>query len=43
MSEAVKCDICIYADNLCVVCQHKDINETQKQLYEANKLVRITS
>ena len=32
MSQAVKCDLFLYADDLCLVCQHKDINEIEKQL-----------
>ena len=32
MSQAVKCDIFLYADDSCLACQHKDINEIEKQL-----------
>ena len=32
MSQAVKCDPFLYADDSCLVCQHKDINEIEKQL-----------
>ena len=32
MSQAVKCNLFLYADDACLVCQHKDINETEKQL-----------
>ena len=32
MSQAVKCDLFLYADDSCLVCQHKDINEIEKQL-----------
>ena len=32
MSQAIKCDLSLYADNSCLVCQHKDINEIQKPL-----------
>ena len=32
MSQAVKCNLFLYADDTCVVCQHKDINEIEKQL-----------
>ena len=32
MSQAVKCDLFLYADNSCLVCQQKDINEIEKQL-----------
>ena len=32
MSQAVKCDLFLYADDSCLVCQHKDINEIGKQL-----------
>ena len=31
MSKAVKCDI-FYVDDSCLVCQHTDINEIEKQL-----------
>ena len=34
MSQAVKCDLFLYADDSCIVCQHKDINEIQKNLNE---------
>ena len=32
ISQAVKCDLFLYADDSCLVCQHKDINEIEKQL-----------
>ena len=32
MSQAVKCDLFLYADDSCLVCQQKDINEIEKQL-----------
>ena len=32
MSQAVKCNIFLYADDTCLVCQHEDINKTEKQL-----------
>ena len=32
MSHAAKCDPFLYADDSCLVCQHKDINEIEKQL-----------
>ena len=32
MSQAVKCDLFLYTDDSCLVCQHKDINEIEKQL-----------
>ena len=32
MSQAGKCDLFLYADDLCLACQHKDINEIEKQL-----------
>ena len=32
MSQAVKCNLFLYADDTCLVSQHKDINETEKQL-----------
>ena len=32
MSQAVKCHLSLYADDSCLVCQHKDINEIEKQL-----------
>ena len=34
MSQAVKCDLFLYADYSCLVCQPKDINEIQKHLNE---------
>ena len=34
MSQAVKCDLCLYADDTCLVCQHKDINKTENQFDE---------
>ena len=32
MSQAVKCDLFLHANDSCLVCQHKDINEIEKQL-----------
>ena len=32
MSQTVKCNIFLYADDTCLVCQHKGINEIEKQL-----------
>ena len=32
MSQAVKYNLFLYADDTCLVCQHKDINGTEKQL-----------
>ena len=32
MSQAVKCHLFLYADDSCLVCQHKDISEIEKQL-----------
>ena len=32
MSQPVKCHLFLYADVSCLVCQHKDINEIEKQL-----------
>ena len=32
MSQAVKCNLFLYADDTCLVYQHKDINEVEKQL-----------
>ena len=32
MSQPVKCDLFLYADDSCLVCQNKDINEIEKQL-----------
>ena len=32
MWKAVKCNLFLYADDACLVCQHKDINEIEKQL-----------
>ena len=32
MSQAVRCNLFLYADDTCLVCQHKDINEIEKQL-----------
>ena len=32
MSQAVKFNHLLYADDTCLVCQHKDINEIEKQL-----------
>ena len=32
MSQAVKCNLFRYADDICLACQHKGINEIEKQL-----------
>ena len=32
MSQVVKWNVYLYADDTCLVCQHKDINEIEKQL-----------
>ena len=32
MSQTVKCHLFLYADDSCLVCQHEDINEIEKQL-----------
>ena len=32
MSKAVKCDLFLYLDDTCLICQHKDINEIENQL-----------
>ena len=32
MLQAVKCHLFLYADNSCLVCQHKDISEIEKKL-----------
>ena len=32
MSQAVKCDLFLYADDTCLVCQHKDINKIENLL-----------
>ena len=37
MSQAVKCNLFLYADDTCLVCQHKDINEIVKQLIKILK------
>ena len=34
MSQAVKCDLFLYADDTCLACQHKDINKIENQLNE---------
>ena len=34
MSQAVKCDLFLYANDSSLVCQYKDINEIQKHLNE---------
>ena len=34
MSQAAKCDLFLYADDTCLVCQHKDINKIENQLNE---------
>ena len=32
MSQAVKCNLFVYPDDTCLACQHKDLNEIEKQL-----------
>ena len=32
MSQAVKCDLFLHADDTCLLCQHKDINKIENQL-----------
>ena len=32
LSQAVKCIFYLYADDTCLVCQHNDVNKTDKQL-----------
>ena len=32
MSEVVKCDLFLNADDTCLVCQHKDIEKIENQL-----------
>ena len=32
MSQVVECHLFLYANDSCLVCQHKDINEIEKQL-----------
>ena len=32
MSQAVRCDLLLYADDSCLLYQHKDVNEIEKQL-----------
>ena len=32
MSQAVKCDLFLHTNDSCLVCQHKDFNEIEKQL-----------
>ena len=34
ISQVVKCDVFLYADNSYLTCQNKDINEIEKQLNE---------
>ena len=34
MSQAVKCDLFLYADDTCLVCQHKNIDKIENQLNE---------
>ena len=34
MSQAVKCDLFLYAVASCLACQHKDINKIENQLSE---------
>ena len=32
MSQAVECDLCLYADDSCLLFQHKNVTEIKKQL-----------
>ena len=32
MSQASKCNLFLYADDTCLICQHNDLNEIEKQL-----------
>ena len=32
MSQAAKCNLFLYADDTCLICQHNDLNEIEKQL-----------
>ena len=32
MSQAIKCNLFLYAEDTCLFCQHKGINEIEKQL-----------
>ena len=34
MSQAIKCDVFLYADGSCLVRQHKDVNKIQKHWNE---------
>ena len=34
MSQAVKCDLFLYADDTCLLCQHEAINEIENPLNE---------
>ena len=34
MLQAVKCNFFLYANDSCIACQHKDINETEIKLNE---------
>ena len=34
MSQAINCNLFLYAGDTWLACQHKDINETEKQLYK---------
>ena len=33
ISQAVKCDLFLYADDTCLFCQHKDINKIENQIF----------
>ena len=33
ISQAVTCDLFLYADDTCLVCQHKDINKIENQIF----------
>ena len=39
MSQAVKCHIFLYADDTCLVCQHEDVNEIEKQLNKEFEII----
>ena len=41
VSQAVKCDLFLYEDDTCLVCQHKDINEIEKQLNKDFKRICV--
>ena len=37
MSQAVKCNFFLFADDTCLICQHKDIDGNEKQLIKILK------